>query len=1691
MFHFRFLCWVFLVFWTLLPVSALQFPSSHHPWTHTCGSAVRPSASAHHWPYGQDDSVPLHPGSVLGLGSGASSPHHVGFHRWGEALNPGPPCDLAGIVPFCFANPSGLRNKEEVIISMGPGVHSFSETQLSKQTQRSSAKALRYHASLAHRDIRVHYGAPVAPRSNSSWAGGWSGVATISDYPSREVCLPYGDERDCGRLLVTEHYFAEVSVQRAVVYGFPAGPTWPRAKELTSSLLQILSTEVVLGSSGPRIIGGDFNAEQTSLETFDYWTRLGWQHAQSYALRAWNQEPCLTCKNATTPDHVWLSPEAVALCRYVEVTDTFSEHATVTVGLDVAGPSLSVLEWPLPSPIPWDQVDPAWLATVQPPVWDVGGSCDAQWSQLGSSVELSLDGFVGSQPKRSLQSNQKGRLQRTQPQLRPPQPRLVRASRPSEVLLRNDLIGSATKSWFRQLRRLQSFSHAATAGKATVNAVVYRLELWTSIIRAPGFQDGFCTWWRYHRSCVFPDAPQCLPTGPPDATVARAIFLNFKACFERFESWHVRQRAHLLRSKYDQGVRALYQDLSKGRKGHLDCLTTCHEYGVLAVEEHTGQVHLDRDVVLLGHSIWLLDDQRVEVEYINDVVLQLRGVVCEVGQVLVQKHTLTQTSDLHQALLDYWTPTWTAWHTVDDATWHRVVNFMQAYVPRLDFALPPISLTQWKRALKRYKPSAARGVDGVSHLDLLHWPDAWSLRVLDLLHQIEVGADSWPLALLFGVVNVLAKDDHAQSVDRFRPAVVFSILYRTWSSIRASQLLRRVTPFIDAEAFGFLPGHEPSQLWLMLQSQVELALQVDSDLCGLSTDLVRAFNHIPRQHSFKLASHLGAPPCITLPWRSFLDSCSRSFKIRGALSDTTHSSCGMPEGDALSVYAMVQLGWMWHIYMQKFCPRVRSLSFVDNLTLVGTRPFDLAWGWSCLTTFFHLWNLRVDLGKSYCWGLTKSLRDQLACLPMELVPHARELGGALSFTKRQHTGLQLQRSSTLLPRWDLLRGSRAPLCQKFLALATVFWASALHGAHGSGVGSGHISRLRSTALKSLGLNKAGVNGLLRLSLSVTPKADPGFWLLSNTFHSFRRLAYKEPRLLAGLTKFLLHFDGKLLSGPYSHLVESCSLLGWSLRPPYFLDHDGCQHHLLALDESSLDSLLWDGWLQLVARSVSHRNTMQDLDGLDMCLVRADHAQLDALDSSLLGSLQAGAFVSTSSHSKFDATKMPYCQICGVADTQSHMLDCPRFASIRAGIPGWERHSELDTLALSVHLLPSRPAQLGDWKTALLELPDHSSTFWSGPLGTGTQHLFTDGSATTGHYSYAAWGCLNATSGQVVSCGHVPGLGQSSDRAELWAAISALRWFLRHKVSGHLWLDAKFVADGLSFIQEFGQVGPWKNHDLWDVLVDLLAQLSEQVLVLHWIPSHLDASQLEDAFEDWVRLWNSRVDSMVGRFNHDRPPAFRDLHKTLTERSDKLRRRIHMFRQFWFGVAKVKHPTSTVPTVTLVDDDGDIGDHFTISDLLVGDVSVVCEPLCLRQPIRFAVSIFDWILRHERCGTSLYPLSFVELALALASDPTFCFPFENAKSGHTELLPLCARFTKPTLAYILKHVRDAVLSSCRQLGFSSVLFQGQTKVSVGIHRFVDGFYIHLAGEHLFSIQQRALAFFEHRPYRRSCDLARPL
>ena len=169
------------------------------------------------------------------------------------------------------------------------------------------------------------------------------------------------------------------------------------------------------------------------------------------------------------------------------------------------------------------------------------------------------------------------------------------------------------------------------------------------------------------------------------------------------------------------------------------------------------------------------------------------------------------------------------------------------------------------------------------------------------------------------------------------------------------------------------------------------------------------------------------------------------------------------------------------------------------------------------------------------------------------------------------------------------------------------------------------------------------------------------------------------------------------------------------------------------------------------------------------------------------------------------------------------------------------------------------------------------------------------------YNLAAWSCVNATAGQVISAAPLHGLSQTNDRAELTAALSALQWQHKFQVDMDIWIDALHVVQGLDFVLLHGVAGHWMNQDIWIEIVDILAGLHGLQTRPHWIPSHLDSNALTCPFEDWIKKWNDHADTLAlaGQVNANRPEVLLKLRSEAQSYHRQVAARIKQLRAFSF------------------------------------------------------------------------------------------------------------------------------------------------------------------------------------------------
>ena len=1608
--------------------------------------------------------------------------------RFGEADNPGPNAS------FCLStsNPSGLRAKEGIVCEFPPGIHCVAESQLSNVTLPTSAGTLRSLARKQNRSLRVMTGAPAAIRSHSSWAGTWTGVLATSDFPSRGLTIEWPPGVfESGRVLLTYHDVGGLPVSGAVVYGYASSATHPQSRAATDDLLTTITKQLVLGRPGPRFVAGDFNHSPEDLSEIQHWLSLGWVEVQSLANARWQQQITPTCKNKTVRDMIFVSPELACWCQAVSVGHCFADHATVFAHFGCPSQSYQQRTWPLPSTIPWEVVDvEAWCqsqVTVPTPDQD-----STQWlRRFAETFETSLDGFAGELPDSRLPKACKGRAKNVEPQLRRIAPSLARPSRQGEAQLSCDLVGHEVVTWFKQLRRIQSMQHSLLAGRQEANAQTYRAELWHKIKASRGFCGGFQIWWGTRR-IKLQGSPTVLPEAIPSWDTCVLIFEDFQANFRAFESWHNRNRNRILNNRHEQGKDQLFTDLKKPASAAVDTIQCRKSYTILDVDNDGQQAAFESPIDSRGESSWTING-------VPCIVHSVDGPVCVVeteaplvpGQELQQVQILSRADHIHEEFVCKWSARWQKHANVPPSVWSRIMAFSAAFLPPGSFDLTPLTPEAWYRALRKYKPHAARGADGFAKQDLAAMPMHLTQSLLDLLHRIEAGSDNWPEQVLVGLVMSLDKENGKDGADSFRPICVLSLIYRTWASLRAKQLLRRLALEAEGGLHGFLPKRESKEMWFAVQTAIECSALLSRDLIGYSTDLVAAFNTLPRLPVFHAAGHVGVPQPLLHAWGGFLHGLRRFFQVRGELSPPVLSRTGFPEGCPLSTCAMVLVDLSWHCYQRHFSPPTIPLSFVDNLTCLARTTADLVQSFGCSESFASMWDLEVDHDKTFAWAIHPRSKAILSTLGFTVVDEAKDLGGLMTFGRRTRTSIQREMCKALEPLWLRLKRSKASTQAKTAVLPAKVWSSVLHGTAGCWLSKARLASLRAAATRAVGLQSAGASSALRLVLAPCMTSDPGFFSFWTLLQDIRRIGLKNPRFHDQLAAFVSQFRGQHFPGPFSSLLKVCTEVGLEVRPPYLVSQQGFRVDLFRAPKNLVRRFAEQAWVDSVALQHTHRQTMKELSSIDLCLARLDHKKLTRLEHARVWALQSGANIANAQHGRYDNTKDVTCAHCNELDTVEHKVRyCRLYDSCRLGseqtLARWDELPK----CLTHHLLVPANPHLDELKRSIQSIPDTLPQVQLNGRFEVWHDVFTDGTCLfDGELALAAWAVVDMTTGRVCGTGPLTGLAQTVPRAELRAALYALQWAALNQVCLALWSDSLYVVEGVNTLLSGGDVlDCWDNHDLWVTMLEATLQLGQSQLKCRHVPSHLDVNLCENVFEEWVAKGNNWADRQADMTNRSRPQELVSLHGRALAHFQTRAKEIRDLRDVYLRIADITGASRPVASIPDEDDAPVIWleREGTISDGLRPAWRHVMEARNSPFPLACLDNVAETIFELDEGRPMCTAVSWVELAFIFKGQG-----FQFWHRARCSWVPVQDSYhgPRPTLSGCIDFVRKSCTEVIKGLGREDLFLSGIDVSSLGVVGPCEGLYLGVAFDVLQKARTDLRSLAASRPFRRAADFSR--
>ena len=717
----------------------------------------------------------------------------------------------------------------------------------------------------------------------------------------------------------------------------------------------------------------------------------------------------------------------------------------------------------------------------------------------------------------------------------------------------------------------------------------------------------------------------------------------------------------------------------------------------------------------------------------------------QAGATIRQDRLLGSLTDLFQTFNDEWGRRWNKHCRTEISAWQSAVATAMIEHPEPEACFPEITPAQWRKAVSAKKASSAAGLDGISRQDLMLIPDDLLQHVLAIYAHAEA-TGVWPTQAMQAVISALEKRPDATRVEHYRPITIISLVYRVWSGIRAKQCLRHLLQYCATTQNGCLPSRSAACVWYDTQAGIELARRAGVARHGIVTDVIKAFNCIPRPPVYALAILLGVPKPIVKGWQGALHLLNRRFRIRSSVGPGVQSHSGYPEGCGMSCTAAVLLGISYHRFMAAMLPSMLASSYVDNLAGVSADVSDISAATRALRHWADAWDLQLD--ETVVWSTCAKARSLLRQQGLQVILDGPDLGGHMQYAMRRTNFGLVARISAFESAWLRLGSSQAGYQPKLMAVRMAGWPAALHGSSLVHVGSRHFEQLR--------------------TLPSRPRSHQG-----------------------GLSPVLSEWPGP--DSPPSAHIGSLSF------PDAIGTWDPWQ-----VSKQELQYRLEMQWQHVVATATQHRPGFQEMQQVDALLTRSLVGQFQPDAQAILRVALTGRFFTEKELHHIGQADQPVCPFCGQEDGVLHRVQhCPAFQADR------EAHlsplqGDLDDIvpAQREHAWSLRADGLRELQALLQGIEfGEAPQLATPPVEGQLQHLFVDGSCLlprVHQLRLASWSVVLAGSedpshSEILAVGHLPSFLQTSFRAEIFAAFKALQLAESSEGAWCIWSDCAGVV----------------------------------------------------------------------------------------------------------------------------------------------------------------------------------------------------------------------------------------------------------------------------------------------------------
>ena len=1459
--------------------------------------------------------------------------NHLLAARIGEATNPGPKqAEKESRLTLAFCNPTAILSRKVELLNMKSHAIFLSETSATKAVQSE------FNRNLRGTGFRCFYGPPVIPKrvtidGRESFRGEAIGTAILSNLPIRKTYHTIPDDlwNTC-RINASVIRLGPYEVLCVAIYGFSGnGPEHKRCNDI----LLARTYDYITSSGLPFIVGGDFNVPPQTLNSYKAFKDLGTVEAFEWFHQKNGIQLPATCRGSTRNDTCLLHPCLVRHLVDMDVKNEFeiNIHTPLRIHFDFELYIEPELRWDIPNS--WHSFEPSQdiLESVYQKVAEKKNlvkllqnndtTTDVSLQQWSHTVEEAVNQTLQIQhrldpmryPTPGLPDKCRGRCKIRH--LQPPKiSKTVGCDHKNGFDPPEEVFRTKTKQKIKQIRRIRSIMKAINNANLKSQNGPWDLMVtaqiqheWNIILNAPGYQGRWAKWILQFECIEF--IPLSIPNldllndvaqiTEHDVNIACAEEAKLrKVFFHRKIHLSIQEGSSKMLYKMvrDEPVKALHEvPFQYEIEAHL--LRTTKGTQCFKVDqscEHI-KIHVPAEASFGQSKIWITHrEDDIFYFQVKEGQVPSRGVVS-------QTHFAITHNEVSEQFRSYWTPFWL--RDPESEQWHAepwsdfLEEIEKIEIPKFPLQIDLENFDLWKATIAKLKNSKAVGVCGWRHEELKLLPDTAIHHLILAMKRIFISGFSSNCMQARTVL--LAKVPEPKGMHQTRPITILGSIVRLVSKLISDQLLSQLQAFLPITISGGIPNRGSKDLTLQQQYTIEKAIKQQLGLCGYTLDLVKAFNLIPRWPLKFLFQKFGIPNDVTNFWFNNLALLTRLPQIGSALGQPLSSTCGIPEGDSMSVLGMAILSSTF--YYRIVSPRISPYAFADNWSWISK---DIREHFRTLITILnwvHSLKMKIDQSKSWTWATSTPFRasiQEMSCVfpsgdeKINIRSDATDLGMHIHYDKKKSLGNIADRIQNGMRRLQKMEWIPINLENKAHIIQTAVWPCALYSAESQFVGPKIFQKLRRAATTTMTGNHKFSSAHLACGVLNPGLQDPLLYVISQALRSIRRLHVYHPEMAQSFVDDVCNFHGKMSFGPASALKLYLKQIGWQLHDTGDLKGpQGLEVNIFQASSREIINVLHQGWNSHIFECIQHRKGVKN--EINLSLTQKVLQSLQPTEQSVVSLNVIGGFQTGTIKKLWDNEETGLCPFCQQPDDREHrIIHCDKMVEIRNKHP--EALHTLKEICPEWIYLPlarqHRDVELLRTIFQARKIPEPITLHNTYRQGLQHYRCFTDGSCilptdqTCRRSSWAVIQDIAESDDQRKSqtCNiqtlteslHVPNLqcvrvslthgAQSAARAELCAIVYATQCvcFTNPQASGEFHTDSQYVCDVISVVSTVSTNFPihkMANYDMVRILVDIW---DIRKYTIHKIKAHREINEAEDIHDLWHLVANHLADRAASK-----------------------------------------------------------------------------------------------------------------------------------------------------------------------------------------------------------------------------------